>query len=319
MAADGPQIIYGQPHKVYHEDPAPDPSFTASVGDLLLDRSPRHAWRSHPRLNPNWKPRDPSDEMDEGSAMHTLVLGEGAEILTVPNDSWRTDGAKFLRSKARQAHQIPILKRREPDLIDAAKAIRADLRRHPGCGDLFQPGRAEVTCMWPARGSWHRLRVDWLPEQKGAPIFDLKFTSRSAAADDWERQVWEQNALRIAYYNHGIEAVRGTAPLEYRLVVCEIEEPYGINVFAAANDVLAVGAERCELALRLWDVCRKVRGRWPSYPKKILHVEMPTWRLRELEEVGMGRTRQIETKGRKHVELIAHLQQIANEMGHPLS
>ncbi len=315
------QVVIGQPHKVYHLDPAPEPSLSTSIAELLVEKSPRHAWEAHPRLNPDWKPaRDPTEEMDDGSALHTLVLGDGAQLLLVPHNDWRTDEAKFLRRRGWDSHQIPVLMPRLEHLKETARTIRAELRAHPGCRELFEVGDAEVTCMWEEDRAWCRLRVDWLPRSRGAPVFDLKFTGTSAAAEDWERKVWEENGLRTAFYRRGIAACREAKPSEYRLIVCETKPPHGINVFAAASDVIAEGEQAAELAIQMWRACRTLRTKWPSYQKKIHYVELPTWRLRQLEDSGGARSLPaVPRKGRATPELIARLQQISAEMGSPLS
>jgi hypothetical protein len=313
---ESPRIIAGQSHAAYHADPAPTPSLSASIAQLLVDRSPLHAWNAHPRLNPDFAVREPTEEMDEGSALHTLVLGRGAPILEVPFGDWRTDEAKYQRRTGRRHGAAPILKARLKELHEAAVFIRRELRRSGACAGLFYPGKAEATCLWREAGSWCRIRVDWMPDA-GDADYDLKFTSKSAAPAAWEREVWQKNALRSAFYRAGLTACRGgTAPREYRLVVAETRPPFGVSVFAAAPDVLEYGADQMHLAVELWGICMKLRRRWPSYATTVQYVELPGWLL-ERWEATRGAARMPLSK-RPTVAQVEHVQRLSAEIGRPL-
>jgi hypothetical protein len=65
----------------YHADPAPAPSLSSSIAKTILHQTPRHAWFEHPRLNPNFEPKDDS-KFDLGSVAHELLLGKGAGFVS---------------------------------------------------------------------------------------------------------------------------------------------------------------------------------------------------------------------------------------------
>jgi len=81
--------IYAIPAAQYHGDPAPEPSISASLIRMLLEASPLHAWRAHPRLGNCGEDRKTA-ESDCGTAAHALLL-EGRDIVDVIDaPDWRT-------------------------------------------------------------------------------------------------------------------------------------------------------------------------------------------------------------------------------------
>ena len=92
----------------YHADPAPEPSLSSSVARILVERSPRHAWWAHPRLNPDFAPDRGSDAAAVGSAVHAVALeGEWDRIAFIEAPDWRTKAAKEARSNALNRRPYP--------------------------------------------------------------------------------------------------------------------------------------------------------------------------------------------------------------------
>src|SRR5215471_6763533 len=94
---------------VYHADPAPEPSLSASIAELLIKRSPKHAFHAHPRLNPKWKPKEPSQEMDDGRVLHSMLLGTPSPVIEVDAEDWRTNRAKEAKADARASGKVAVL------------------------------------------------------------------------------------------------------------------------------------------------------------------------------------------------------------------
>ena len=57
----------------YRADPLSVPSLSASIAKVLIMESPAHAYDIHPKLGN--RARKPSAAMDEGTLIHTLLLG----------------------------------------------------------------------------------------------------------------------------------------------------------------------------------------------------------------------------------------------------
>ena len=100
--------VYDLDAAAYHADPCPEPSLSSSIGKLIVGRSPLHAKCAHPRLNPDYQPRE-SGKFDLGSTVHKLILGKGAEVVAIEADDWRTKAAKEARDTARGDGKTPML------------------------------------------------------------------------------------------------------------------------------------------------------------------------------------------------------------------
>ncbi len=311
-------IVEGMPHTAYHADPAPQPSLSASIAELLIDKSAAHARAKHPRLTPGIVGKPPSDEMEDGSIMHSMFLGAGQQGAIVNYDDWRTDEAKFLRKQARKEGRVPILARRVPELKGCVAAAKKQLRSDPDAASLFGPGKAEVVIIVQRDGVYRRIRIDWMPDDPRAPLWDLKFTGMSAATRDWDRAVWQDNALRSAFYLDVAEQARGVRPVEYRLAVIETRLPHAVNIFAAANDVLELGRQQAEDAGKLWASCMK-SNRWPGYAKGVKRIELPAWKLQQLQEATSDREWQAKQARKPSMKTVAAVQAVADRFGGPLS
>lgn len=312
-------IHFDVPAKVYHADPAPMPSLSASIANLLVTKSARHARYAHPRLNLDSKDDDHSDERDDGSVLHSLLLGSGDHrIVIVDAPDWRTNAAQEARRDARAVGNIPVLARRLEKLSAVIDAMQSQLSEHEDAADMLSAGRPEATVLWQVDDIWCRIRPDWLPDNAEAPVYDPKFTSASAAPEDWEKHVWQTYGLRAEFYMRGLEAVRGVRPQAYRFPVCETHPPYGMCVFEPSPDVSAWAAEQCDTAERLWATSLE-SGIWRGYPRRTVYSELPGWFLHRWETA-----RSIEQVSRRpsiaRVEAVqAVAERFGRERGGPLS
>jgi hypothetical protein len=105
----------------YHADPCGSPSLSQSIAHTLITQSPRHAWLEHPRLG--GQQRVSSKVMDEGSILHKLLLGAGAQFEMVVADDWRTKAAKEARDVIIAGGRIAILAHNFEKLMKAAERI----------------------------------------------------------------------------------------------------------------------------------------------------------------------------------------------------
>jgi hypothetical protein len=256
----------------YHLDPCPLPSLSASIAKLLVNRSPLHAMNEHPRLNKAYVEEEKANTrpMDIGTAAHKLFLGKGREVIVIPFDDYRKDAAKLARDKARMAGHVPILQDDMGRVELMVEGIRDQLAgtRFAKC---FSDGKAEVTAAWQDRGGvWCRIRLDYLPDyvREGGhvSIADLKTTSGSAHADDWQSIAFDKAYdYSSVLYPRGLKRlIPNLGEVEYNYLVVEQEEPFAINVVRFGGQALSEAEEMVELAIRTWDVCMK-RGEWPGY------------------------------------------------------
>lgn len=267
----------------YHADPCPVPSLSNSIAQILIERSARHAWMAHPRLNPRHE-REDKAAFDIGRAAHSLLTGDPERFVLVDAADWRTKAAQEQRDGAYAAGKVPLLARQWDGVQAMAKAARAQLARHEECAAAFAPGHgdAEATLIWQEGDTWLRSRLDWLSPERHL-IVDYKTTSGSADPDSWSRTAFGMGYhIQAAFYRRAVEALFGKEA-EFRLVVQEVAPPYALAVYAFNGDGLDLGERKVERALGLWRWCMK-HDAWPAYSQHSYWIEPPPW-LRQDEEL----------------------------------
>src|SRR5258707_870838 len=147
-----PGIFRGVLDEDYRDDPCPLPSLTQSLCKIIIERSPRHAWTAHPRLNGDWLPDDDT-KFDLGNVVHKLVLGRGKDFTVLDCDSWRTHAAKLARDEAAKAGKIAVLVADFERASNMARATFRQIAKHEDCS-AFTNGASEVMIAWEEDGIW---------------------------------------------------------------------------------------------------------------------------------------------------------------------
>src|SRR3990172_2067727 len=139
------------------------PTLSASIAHTLLTQSPRHAWFSHPRLNPAQQPEE-AEIADIGSvAHHVLLAGDTRAIVLIDAKDYRTNAAKEARDAARANGGIPLLQHELAAVNDIVIAAKDYLANSEIAG-IFDDGAAEQTIVWQEGDAWCRCRPDWLAD-----------------------------------------------------------------------------------------------------------------------------------------------------------
>ena len=150
--------IYDIPAAEYHADPCVEPSLSASVANVLLQKSPAHARLAQPRLYPGYEPEE-SDRFDLGTAAHALLLErDDSNIVWVAHNDWRTAAARTARIDARAQGKLPILSRYQGVLDQMVMLARQAVNDSPLAG-IFERGKPERTLCWQDEGIW--CRAEW--------------------------------------------------------------------------------------------------------------------------------------------------------------
>lgn len=290
MKIDKPGIYHDMASADYFADPCPQPSLTQSIAKILLDQSPLHAWHAHPRLNPDWRPDDPT-KFDVGNIAHKLMIGRGKEIVVLDKfDDWRTNAAKDARETAAAEGKLAVLGKKFALADRMVKAAREQLELR-GLGNLFGDGAGEVVTAWQQDGYWCRQMIDWLSPD--SLIFcDYKTTDMSAAPHCLARMMVNAGwPIQAAMGERGLKAVD---PLGYRrrflFIVQETDKPYALNVVEMSESALTMGRKMLAMAFHIWKDCI-TRDRWPGYPLEIIVPDYPgyaeaSWLDREQTEFG---------------------------------
>jgi hypothetical protein len=218
--------------------------------------------------------------MDEGSALHKLVMGDGPEIKIIPANDWRTNAAKAARADARAVGAIPLLTERFHELQAMARQLRNQLANHPEASEVLSEDYAsEVSMIWrEPTGAMCRARPDRMHRTDPyAPIYDWKFTDCLQPPHAWDKTAlasgWD---MRAAFYARGAAALRGGILPAYRFIVAEKEPPYDLMVLQLTPEFIALGMQKAETAIRAWETCMKANA-WPSYPARLFHIAPPGW------------------------------------------
>jgi hypothetical protein len=285
-----PGMYDGIPERDYHADPCPEPSLSRSVAKLLVDLSPRHAYVAHPRLGATPDLASDSDDevADFGTAAHSSFLQNKSTIVCLDFPTWATNKSKDARRQAYADGMIPLLTKsygRAMRLIDELERFRART-------GAFTQGRGEQTCVWQEEnGIWCRARVDWLPDNPEAALWDLKTTNGRATLAAWTRVCFDKGAdLQDSFYTRGVEMVRGEPPGDMKFCVIEQKPPYAIGVFTMSPQAREAAVDDVRLAIRRWGECLAATE-WPSYPIEEQWVWPPAWITRGREERMVERKR----------------------------
>jgi hypothetical protein len=263
------------PADEYQADPCERPSLSASIAHLLCTRSPAHARAAHPKLNPDLR-RAEKEHYDVGTAAHAMLLEGRDAVVVVDAPNWRTKAAQDERDAARAAGQVPLLLHVLEEVEAMVAAAREQLAAHRAQPPLFSEGKPEQTLVWEEPGGvLCRARLDWLRDD-GRTVDDLKTTSRSANPESYSRTLFGVGGdVQAAFYVRGVERLTGIVP-EFRWCVVETAPPYALSVVSPAPDMLLLGADKVEYAIKAWQHCLE-RDEWPAYPTEVCYAQAPPW------------------------------------------
>jgi hypothetical protein len=278
--------------QAYHDDPAPEPSFSQSIAKVLIDQSPLHAAVAHPRLT---TPADADDEAEKyvkakaiGDAAHALMIGRGKTLAVCEADSWRSDKAKNLRADAEAAGKTPIIAKHltQAERIVATGRAQLDAHEEAAC---FMNGDGEVALIWQEGPIWFRCLVDWLHADLRT-VDDYKTTGMSVAPHVLGTRAadggWD---IQAAMIERGLDALdpAGARRRRERFIAQEQDAPNALNVMVMDEHWLTMGRKKLQHAVDLWSRCMASR-QWPGYPPFAVTPEYPgfretQWLAREMQ------------------------------------
>lgn len=277
----------------YHSDPVAVPSLSSSICKVLYEKTARHAWHAHPRLNPEFVVEH-KKMFDAGSVAHALLLGEHEKIEVINHDSFRTNDAKAARDRAYNADRIPILALEFLEAKTMAEAASAQIEISPQIRGAFTKGKPERTLVWKEQGDiWCRAKVDWMPDDPENPDAlwpDYKSTGSGAGPNEWGRRMLFDNGYDIqkAFYSRGIRKLFKVERPKFLFVVQENEKPWALAAHDLQPSALELAERKVEHALQMWRWSMQ-RGIWPGYAGLIHYNDSPTWHEAKLEDTEMHR------------------------------
>lgn len=264
--------VYDISAELYHSDPIPGGSLSSTGARQLTDCPRRFKYfLDHPEP---YKP-----EFEFGTAAHTVVLGNGPELVVVDAKRWDTNEIKAKVLKLRAEGKVP-LKAEARRRIDDMAAVLAD---DPEAADLLIPGSgiAEQSLFWPDRDIWRRARIDWLrPEE----LVDYK-TARSVKPKNLEKAIQEHGYHQQEdWYRDGAVALGLVPPsAAFKFIFQEKQPPYLVTVAEIDFTARVIGRDLNERAMHAYATARET-GRWPAYVEGTAHLSLPNWAEREYAE-----------------------------------
>ncbi len=265
----------------YHADPCPAPSLSSSVANVLLTKSPLHAWLRHPRLG--GQAGEATDATDRGTLIHSLVLGTPFPGRVIDCEDFRSKPAREARDNALSLGLIPVKVGDMDPLERVAGAIKDEIE-YAGIRLL---GHSEAVATWeedsPVGPVSCRGMLDhvWMNDI-GAGVFDLK-TCRSAHPRACEKHVVEYGYdLQAAAYVSAIETIRPDLAGRVSFTWLFIEELPGfrvaLTVATLAGSMWERGRRRWARAVELWANCLAA-DKWPTYSAEPVRLECPAWAM----------------------------------------
>lgn len=268
-------LVYGMPEAEYHGGSG---ELSSTGAKLLLDCPAKF---KHEVIDGH---RVHRDAYDIGTAVHTKVLGVGAEAVSCPPELLdKSGGMRTADAKAWKAEQVaagrPVLSVEQMTEVDAmAEAVLA----HPLARELFErPGHAEVSIFDEVDGVKRRGRFDYLPDDGGVAV-DLKTTLSASRKEFAYATAKFGYHIQRGHYLDMLERVTGR-DLDMRFVLVEKTAPYLVAVHPLNEQYAEMGLAEAMEAVTIYRRCM-ADDFWPGYPMDMRPVEPPMGAIYEYQD-----------------------------------
>ena len=247
------------------------PGISKSGLDLIA-RSPLHYWSAY--LDPNRVPREETDAMRLGTAIHAAVLEPdvfASGYMPAPKVDRRTKEGKEVHAywaSTLQPDDIRCKADEYDNALSYADALKAAMARYN-----IVPVATEVMLkadyMVPIKGSLDLIAEDGY-------IYDIKTTAEEATPKGFGRQlIWSDDfKLQAAWYLLLCKLNFGVRPKGFRFLVVEKEAPFLTAVFELHPDLIAEGETLMMSAIKAFEVCKSF-NEWPAYPTEVITIARP--------------------------------------------
>lgn len=257
----------------YVADPCPEPSLSASIASILVNRSPAHAYAAHPRLTPSPK-AEWSAAANFGSAVHSLVFG-GPKVQRYGYADWRKKEAQEDRANCLKGGEIPLLLHEYDEAKKIATATAFTLEKIVGD---YRGLEMERTVIWQEGKAWCRVRPDAMTPDRRT-VVDLKVTGVDLGNGGANRQFFNQGYdMQAAFLERGLDAhdPDGAGKRWIIYLFVEREAPHAALPVLVSESTLMIARKKFNAALNLWRECTTSK-RWPAYPLELTSSVMPGW------------------------------------------
>lgn len=246
-----PGIYPAMPAADYHAINA----VSASILKRLHESSPAHVKAD---------PFTPTAAMDNGSALHCLVLEPQhfeARFYSRPKVDGRTKAGKeaIAQASVENEGKTGIA----ADDMESIRLAGAAIQAHPFVAPLLSDSKREVSLIWEDAeiGTLCKARLDLLA---GTTIGDLK-TTRNAHPSFFTREIRFERAywLQGAWYYRGARAL-GLTIEEFTFIAIELFRPFGVTLHTMDEpELISIQPKIVPLAEQ-WAECTRT-GVYPAY------------------------------------------------------
>jgi hypothetical protein len=266
-------IVHGMDELEYHAHPA----LSSTQARQILDSPARYNYaRSHPQGH--------KAAFDLGTAVHSRVLGTGAQMVAIPLELLATNGAASTKAakefieQARADGLIPVKEEVAAEVHEMTEAVLAQ----PNARLLFeQEGEAEASVFStdPDTGVELRARFDFL----GKVAVDLKTTGKEASAGGFAKSVANFGyEVQQGHYLDTLQFATGETR-KFVFVVVETAAPYLVGVHMLDRDFTEMGAVKARRARQIYAECT-ASGVWPGYPIDIGLIPPPMYAVYDFQD-----------------------------------
>jgi len=235
----------------------------------------------------------PKPAFDLGHAVHSKVLGVGAQTVVIPEEHLAANGAvstaasKEFMAQARADGLIPV----KQVIADEVDAMAESVLAHPMAAVLLsQAGAPEVSIFATdtETGIELRARFDYLPSAGQTPVaVDLK-TAKDASPRGFAKAAASHGYHVQRGHYLDVHAVAGGIYLAgFAFVVVETEAPYLVGVYKLNSDWEDLGMQRAREARRIYKHCLETDD-WPGYGDSMQSLSAPFWLIADTVEADVA-------------------------------
>jgi hypothetical protein len=243
----------------------------ASVLKMIIQRSAAH-WnyeREHPSK--------PTDSMQFGSAVHSLVLTPElakSEIVIAPKINKKSPKEReFLAVFCDENAGKIVL---EADDYQRAEDCAWAVLCHPVAGEFLADTKRELTLVW--RDGQHDVLCKARYDAIGDHVIDVK-TTQNASPDAFGKSAASFGYhIQAAHYWSGCEHALNSSPTKFLFVAAESQPPHAVAVYAMGSDAILAGMHLCSSALKIYKQSIITR-RFAGYPEVVAPLLFPRYAL----------------------------------------
>lgn len=224
------------------------------------------------------KPKD-SEALRFGNAFHKFLLEP--DIFEDNHVLWsetKTCGVKFKKAEAElDDDQFLVV----ADWMPRIETMSAKILEHPKAHNILsRKGNIEASYFWkdPEYDDLQfRCRPDFVTGGYAVDIKKTENSFKSADQSDFWKHVVDFDYDIQAYMTHeGHRAVTGEELEAFIFVVCEDSEPYGVNLFVADDETLALGEMKFHKYARKY---QEFKDSDDCYDQDVKPIAIPEWYL----------------------------------------